>query len=176
MDRAGGLCFNFTLESDDKGWSLDFDWSGIGQILAYLIPAIAFVVFNIIFRKQQEQKRRLEVVKGLIAELDKNQKLMEAFSLQWQLKKFKAGHWQRHKNKLDYIGPALRATLAGAYEIAEDFNREIELAKKQKSTSYLAGVRVDRLKEPLAKSRQGLEEWYALNKDRKKPAEDESPS
>jgi hypothetical protein len=176
MDRAGGLCFNLTLESEDKGLPLDFDWSEIGQILAYLVPVAVFIIFNIFLRKQQEQKRRLEVVRGLIAEIGKNQKLMEAFSLQWQFKEFKTGHWQRHKDKLDYIDPALRATLAGAYEIAEDFNEEIALAKKQKSTSYLAGVRVDRLREPLAKSRQGLEEWYALNKDRKKPAEDESPS
>jgi hypothetical protein len=152
---------------------LDFDWGEIGQILSYLIPVAIFIIFSIFMRKQQEQKRRLEVVRGLIIEIGKNQKLMEAFLLQWQYKKFKTGHWQRHKNKLDYVESGLRSTLASTYEIAEGFNREIELAKQQKSTSYLAGIRVDKLKEPLAKSRQGLEEWYALNKDRKKPPEDE---
>jgi hypothetical protein len=155
---------------------LDFDWSEIGKILSYLIPVVIFVIFNILFRKQQEQKRRLEVVKGLIAEIDKNQKLMEAFLMQWQYKKFKTGHWKRHKDKLDYIDQGLRARLAGTYEIAEGFNREIELAKKQKSVSYLAGIKVDRLREPLAESRRGLEEWYALNKGRKKPPEDEKTS
>lgn len=152
---------------------MDFDWAEIGKILSYLIPVAVFIVFNIFFRKQQEQKRRLGVVKSLIAEIDQNQKLMEAFLLQWQYKKFKTGHWKRHKNKLDYIDQGLRATLASTYEIAEGFNKEIETAKQQKSVSYLAGIRLDRLREPLAKSRQGLEEWYALNKDRKKPPEDE---
>ncbi len=152
---------------------MDFDWGEIGQILAYLIPVAIFVIFNIFLRKQQEQKRRLEVVKGLIAEIDQSQKLMEAFLLQWQYKKFKTGHWKRHKDKLDYVDQGLRSTLASTYAIAEGFNREIELAKQQKSTSYLAGIKVDKLREPLAKSRQGLEEWYALNKDRKKPPEDE---
>jgi hypothetical protein len=152
---------------------LDFDWGEIGQILAYLIPVAIFIIFNIFLRKQQEQKRRLEVVKGLIAEIDQNQKLMEAFLLQWQYQKFKTGHWKRYKGKLDYVDQGLRSTLASTYEIAEGFNREIELAKQQKSTSYLAGIRVDKLRDPLAKSRQGLEEWYALNKDRKKPPEDE---
>jgi hypothetical protein len=152
---------------------LDFDWSEIGKILAYLIPVAIFIIFNIFLRKQQEQKRRLEVVRGFIAEIDKNQKLIEAFLLQWQYKKFKTGHWQRHKNKLDYIEPSLRNRLADTYQIVEGFNKEIETAKKQKSTSYLAGIRVDKLKDPLAESRQGLEEWYALNKDRKKPPEDE---
>jgi hypothetical protein len=152
---------------------VDFDWGKIGQILSYLIPVAVFIIFNIFMRKQQEQKRRLEVVKGLINEIDQNQKLIEAFLLQWQYKKFKTGHWKRHKNKLDYVDQGLRARLESTYEIAEGFNREIELAKQQKSTSYLAGIRVDRLREPLVKSRQGLEEWYALNKDRKKPPEDE---
>ncbi len=152
---------------------MDFDWKEIGNILAYLIPVVIFVVFNILLRKQQEQKRRLGVVKGLMDEIDQNQQLMESFLLQWQFKKFKTGRWKRNKDKLDYIDQGLRATLAGTYEIAEGFNREIETAKQQKSTSYLAGVRVDRLRDPLAKSRQGLEEWYALNKDRKKPPEDE---
>jgi len=152
---------------------VDFDWAEIGKILSYLIPVAIFIIFNIFMRKQQEQKRRLGVVKSLIAEIDKNQKLMEAFLLQWQYKKFRTGNWKRHKNKLDYIGQSLRATLASTYEIAEGFNKEIELAKQQKSVSYLAGIRVDRLRDPLAKSRQGLEEWYALNKDRKKPPEDE---
>jgi hypothetical protein len=152
---------------------LDLDWGKIGQILSYLIPVAIFVVFNIFMRKQQEQKRRLEVVKGLIAEIDQNQKLMEAYLLQWQYKKFKTGHWKRYKDKLDYVDQSLRSTLVSTYEIADGLNREIETAKQQKSTSYLAGIRVDRLREPLAKSRQGLEEWYALNKERKKPPEDE---
>jgi len=155
---------------------VDFDWEEIGKILSYLIPVVIFVIFNVFLRKQQEQKRRLEVVKSLIAEMDQNQKLMEAFLLQWQYKKFKTGNWKRHKDKLDYIDQGLRATLASSYGIAEGFNKEIELAKQQKSVSYLAGIRVDKLKDPLAKSRQGLEEWYALNKDRKKPPEDEGAS
>lgn len=155
---------------------MDFDWGEIAKILAYLIPVVVFIIFNIFMRKQQEQKRRLAVVKSLIAEIDQNQKLMEAFLLQWQYQKFKTGNWNRNKRRLDYIDQSLQATLASTYEIAEGFNKEIELAKRQKSTSYLAGIRVDRLREPLAKSRQGLEEWYALNKDRKKPPEDEEAS
>jgi hypothetical protein len=35
---------------------------------------------------------------------------------------------------------------------------------------------VDKLREPLAKSRQGLEEWFELNKGREKPAEEDDVS
>ena len=143
---------------------MDIDWGEIGQILSFLGPVAAFVVINIFFRKHQEQKRQQEVVRSLLAEIEHNQKLMEAFLFKWQSKKFKTGAWKSSKDKIDYIDHSLRNTLAGAYDIAEEFNGEIEAAKKHKSSSYLAGIQVDRLKEPLAKSKEGLEAWLELNK------------
>lgn len=153
---------------------MDFDWGEIGKIFSYLLPVIVFILFNIFFRKQQEQQRRLAVVKSLLSEIEHNQKLMEAFLMRWQTRKFKTGNWKRNKDKMDYIDRGLRATLAGAYGIAEEFNKDIAAAKKHKSPGYLAGIQVDRLKEPLAKSKQGLEEWLELNKGRKKPIEEDS--
>ena len=143
------------------------DLTEIGKILGYLLPVIIFILVNIFFRKQQEQKRRLMVVRSLLSEINHNQKLMEASLFQWQAKKFKTGSWKRNRDKMDYIDQDLHTTLASAYEIAEEFNREIEAAKTHKSASYLAGIRVDRLREPLARSRQGLEEWLQLNKGKK---------
>jgi len=148
---------------------VDFDWSEIGKVVGYIVPLIILFVVNVLFRKQQEQKRRLEVVRSLLSEISYNQKRMEAFSFQWQTKKFKTGNWKRNKDKMDYIDQNLHATLADTYEIVEEFNREIEAAKKHKSLSYLAGIQVNRLEKPLAKSKQGLEEWLQLNKERKKP-------
>ena len=148
---------------------MDFGNLGeIGKYLAYLIPVIILILTNVVFRKQKQQKARLSVVRSLLSEISSNQKLMEAFSLQWQTKKFKTATWKRNKDKMDYIDPGLRYTLADAYEIAEEFNREIDAAEKHKSTSYLAGIRVDRLGEPLARSKQGLEEWLALNQSKRK--------
>jgi hypothetical protein len=147
---------------------VDFDWGEIGRILAYIIPVVILLVVNVFFRKQHEQKRRLTVVKRLLSEINYNQELVEAFSFRWQTKKFKVGNWKRNKDKMDYIDQSLHATLAGAYEIAEEFNREIDAAKKHKSPGYLANIRVDRLTEPLARSKQGLEEWLRLNKGKEK--------
>lgn len=155
---------------------MDFDWEEIGKIFSYVLPVIILILVNVFFRKQQEQKRRLTVVKSLLSEIDHNQKLMEVFLMRWQTKKFKTGSWKRNRDKMDYIDQGLHTTLAGAYEIAEEFNKEIEAAKKHKSSSYLANIQVDRLREPLAKSKQGLEEWFELNKGRKEPAEEGSDS
>ena len=153
---------------------MDFDWGEIGKVLGYLVPLVILILINVFFRKQQEQKRRLAVVRSLLSEIDYNQKHMEAFSFQWQTKKFKTGNWKRNKDKMDYIDQSLHATLTGAYEIIEGFNREIDAAKKHKSASYLASIQVDRLREPLAKSKQGLEEWLQLNKGRKEPVKEGS--
>jgi len=151
---------------------VDFDWGEIGKVLGYLVPLVILILINVFFRKQQEQKRRLAVVRSLLSEIDYNQKHMEAFAFQWQTKKFKTGNWKRNKDKMDYIDQSLHATLTGAYETAEGFNREIDAAKKHKSASYLASIQVDRLREPLAKSKQGLEEGLQLNKGIKEPVKE----
>ena len=107
------------------------------------------------------------MVHSLLSEIEYNQNLMEAFLFKWQAKKFKTGTWKSNRGKMDYIDQSLHNTLAGAYEIAEQFNSEIDAAKKHKSSSYLAGIQVDRLKEPLARSKQGLKEWLELDKRQK---------
>lgn len=144
------------------------DLADVGKILTYLVPAIIIILTNVVFRKQKQKKERISVVRSLLSETEYNQRLMEAFSLGWQTKKFKTGAWRRNKAKIDYIDPGLRYTLDAANAIADEFNREIDAAKKHKSMSYLAGIRVDRLKEPLAESKEGLEEWLRLNTGKEK--------
>ena len=147
---------------------MDFDWSEIGKIIGYLIPIIMFVLFNVVFRKQREQQAKQTVIKGLLSETDYNSKLVQSFAMTSQMKKFKTATWKRNRDKMDYIDQSLYSTLADAYEIADGFNREIDVAKKHKSASYIAGIDVSRLIKPLAKSKQGLEEWIELNKSKKK--------
>ena len=144
------------------------DWDEIGKIFTYLIPVLIFVVFNVVFRKQQEQKRREVVVKSLLSEIDRNYKIMESFSLRWQTKKFKTSIWDRNKNKIGYMqDEGLYYNLVNTYEVIEGFNREIDMAKKYNSTSYLVNIEVDKLKGPLEKSRQGLQAWLEMSKTRK---------
>ena len=146
---------------------MDFDWDEIGKVLAAIIPVIILVLVNVVFRKQKEQKTRLGVVHSLLSEIDYNQKLVEAFSFQWQVKKFKTRNWKRNEDKMDYIDQSLHTTLSNAYEIAEGFNQEIDAAKKHKSASYLTGIQADKLRVPLAQSKQGLEEWLKANTGKK---------
>ena len=52
----------------------------------------------------------------------------------------------------------LRKPLSYVFETVGEFNDQIKAAKKARSTSYM-NINVSKLKEPLAKSRQGLEDW-----------------
>ncbi len=150
---------------------MDFsDLGDIGKLVSYVIPVIIFLLINVFFRKQQEQQRKQTVIRKLLSEIKYNQKLVEASSLQWQLKKFKTGTWKSNKKRLDYVAPSLYSTLAEACEIAEEFNLEIGAAKKHQSASYMAGIQMDRLTKPLAGSERGLEEWLLENKGKKEPS------
>ena len=40
----------------------------------------------------------------------------------------------------------------------EDFNEQIKIARREKSNSYMS-IDIAKLKEPLDKSREGLEDW-----------------
>lgn len=142
---------------------MDFgDLSELGKNISAIIPLILLVLFQIFMRRRRTEKTTPEVVNNLLKEINHNQQLMEAFLVTWQTNKFKTDSWQRNKNRLDFLDQHVHTALTNAYDLAEEFNREITSAKKFKSSSYLANVNVDKLREPLARSRKGLEEWQSL--------------
>ena len=69
----------------------------------------------------------------------------------------------------------LRNTLSYVFETVGEFNDQIKAAKKARLPSYL-NIDVDKLKEPLAKSRQGLEDWMMETIGRKELPPPEPPS
>ena len=145
----------------------------LGEMSNNLLVILAIVVllaFNIFFRRRQRERTPLEVAFSLLSEIHQNQKLVESFQFNLKVRKFKTGSWQRNESKVDFLGQSLQTTLANAFSMAEGFNQDIDAAKKQKSTSYLSGINVDKLKEPLAKSRQELEEWLQANMEKQQQA------
>ncbi len=66
-------------------------------------------------------------------------------------------------------------TLSHMFETVGEFNDQIKAAKKAKSTSSL-NIDVDKLKEPLAQSRQGLEDWMMCTIGQKELPPPEPPT
>ena len=140
------------------------DFFGEGSQWAILIPIIILIVLSFVMRRRRPaEKTDPEIAGSLFLDVNENLKLAESFSFQRRPKKFRTGSWQRNSEKVDFLDASLRSSLADAFGLAEDFNQEIESAKKYKSTIYLSGVDVHKLEEPLAKSKQGLEEWLKAN-------------
>jgi len=138
------------------------DWSN-WQDIGLLVLLVALFIGSIFFRKRRGETAPMVIAMGLYRDVDKNQKLVEAFSFRLKIKKFKTKTWQKHKNRVDFLGEELRAALTDAFELAEDFNQQIDAAKKKGSSSYLSTIQVDKLGEPLARCRQGLEKWIQDN-------------
>ncbi len=147
---------------------MDFgDLGDLGKNITVLLPLIILILFQVFLKKRKGERTPLEVVGSLLSEVNQNQKLMEAFLFHWQVKKFKTGSWERNKNKLDFLSQSLQNALSDVFGLAEDFNRQIDNAKKYKSSSYLANISVDKGRGRLARRKQGLGEWLEANIGRK---------
>jgi len=137
---------------------------GEGSQWMILIPIIDLIVLSFVMRRRRPaEKTDPEIAGSLFLDVNENLKLAESFSFQRRPKEFRTGSWQRNSEKVDFLDASLRSSLADAFGLAEDFNQQIESAKKYKSTIYLSGVDVHKLEEPLTKSKQGLEEWLKAN-------------
>ena len=143
---------------------------GEGSQWTILIPIIVIIVLSFVMRRRKPaEKTEVDIVGSLFIDVSENLKLVEKFSFRGRPKKFQTGSWQRNSEKLDFLDSSLRSALDDAFGMAEDFNKEIEAAKKYKSTSYLSAISVDKLNAPLVKSKDGLEEWLKANMEKMGP-------
>ena len=140
---------------------MDLGESG-GNIVLVIVVAILLMA-NVYFRKRKTESTPLGMVTNIFSELNYNQQLAENFNFHRGGGKFKTGSWKRSHDKIDFLPMELRNALSKIFEMTEDFNERIDAARKYGSDSYLAGIDVDKLKGPLAKSKQELQEWLREN-------------
>ena len=137
---------------------------------SWLIPLIIVIALSFIMRRRKPvENTPQEIASSLLMDVVADQQALEKFSTQKKPKKLKMGSWQRNWEKLDFLDPSLRETLSKTFTQIEDFNMRVESAKMYKSTSYLFGVNIERLQEPLDMSREGLEEWLKANAEQAGP-------
>ncbi len=144
--------------------------SNIADNLPLVFIVLAIVAFLFFFRKGQRPERtRAEIIYNLLSEVKLDQAMVETFALREKLKKFEVVSWQRNKTRLSFVGDTLRGNLSKAFGSAEELNRQMDAAKKSKETDARSKIDVAVLREPLAKSRDGLEEWLLIHTGRKEP-------
>jgi len=135
-----------------------------GNIILAIIIAL-FLLSNLFLKKRSMEKTDLGKVVNMLAEINQNVKIIDAFSYNLKVKRFKTGSWSRNKDKLSFLDDKLRTALASAFGMAEEFNQNIDAAKKRKSSSYLAGIEVDKLRDIMTMCQQELGNWFNENRD-----------
>jgi len=140
------------------------DFFGEGNQWAIIIPIIILIVLSVVMRRRRPgEKTEQEIVGSLFMDVNENLRLMERFSYRGRPKRFRADSWKRNSEKVGFLPQALRDTMSQAFTLVEDFNHQIDTAKKQRATIYLTGVDAHKLEAPLTKSKEGLEEWIRAN-------------
>ena len=147
------------------------DFGDIGANLPFIIGIVALIFLQFILaRRRKPGTTNQEIVQSLLSDVRLNLALVETVGLRQKPRKFAASSWRINKTKLDFLDQPLQVALSDAFMMIEDFNRQIEAAKKYKSTSYMASMNVDKLKKPLAKSQEGIEKWLLENTGGKEPS------
>ena len=132
----------------------------IGGNVPLLVVISVIILLQFFLRRGRKAKTtNREITQNLLSEVRLDLAITEVFNFHWRTKTFMTTSWQMNKTKLDFLDQSLQVALSEAFIMAEDFNRQIKAAKKYRSTSYMTNIDVDKLKEPLTKSKQGLEQW-----------------
>ena len=137
----------------------DFFGGEGGSQWQIILPLIIFIVFALFMRRRRTENTDTDIANSVLMDVHENLGIVESFGYQKKPKKFRVGSWQRNNAKLGFLGSSLQDSLAEAFSLAESFNQQIDIAKKQKSDVYLSGIDVHKMEGPLTKSRDGLQEW-----------------
>ena len=135
-----------------------------------ILAAIALLAFQYFMRRRRGPgASQQETVQNLLIETKLNVRIAEVYTFDYRTRKFVTTTWRLRKNKLDFLGEPLQESVNNAFAMAEDFNKQISAAKKNKSTVYMASVNMDKLKVLLASCQEGLEQWLLKKVGSKNP-------
>ena len=126
---------------------------------------LLLLVVNFFVKKRKMESTALGQIVTILDELRHNEKLTETFSFHHTIPKFRTSHWNKNRNRIDLVPIEIRVKLEKAFDLTEDANDRINAAKKSGSDSYMAGIDVGRMKEPIAVAEHQLREWLQENMD-----------
>jgi hypothetical protein len=133
------------------------NYGGLAVILSFVL-IIALFSF---LRSRGGVMQRPEVAQFVLYDVKMNQSLVEAFHVMEKPRRFEKSNWEINKNKIGFLDESLKETLKMTFGMVEELNQDIKLAKKNKTSHQ--SINVDKLVDPLATCRQGLEDWMMEN-------------
>jgi hypothetical protein len=146
--------------------------STIQENLPFIIGALALIALQLFLRKKAgPAANQQQVVQNLLAEIQLDLKIAENFSYSAPARKYMTTTWRMNNTRLEFLDKAVLDNINDAFMLAEDYNKQIDSAKKFKSSSYIVGIDTKKLKGLLTQSQQGLEKWMIAKTGEKNPPE-----
>ena len=139
------------------------DLSETWMTVILVVLMVGLLVANVYLGKRKAEKAPMGKVVSVLSDIRHNQKIVQTFNFHWQTRRFKTGGWMRNSTKITFLPEELWISLDKIFDLVEDYNQRIDIAKKSKSDSYMAGIDVDRLKAPLDSVAERLREWAQVN-------------
>jgi len=128
--------------------------TGAIWVIVSLLVIVALFSF---LRGRGTVRRHPEIIQLILNDVKMDQALVSAFYLREKPRQFERNNWELYKNDVGFLGESLNETLRLTFSIVEDLNQEIKLVKKNKTSHQ--SINVNKLTEPLAVCRKGLEDW-----------------
>jgi hypothetical protein len=138
----------------------------LDEILTYVVLGallIGVLALNFFINLRRSMKAPFGRVALILADVNRNESMVENFGYHRGVGKMKTGAWKKNKGRVDFLSQELRMELSQLFDMVEDVNARINTARNFKSDSYMAGIDVSKLKGPLARSKQQLQEWLQEN-------------
>lgn len=124
---------------------------------------IVFLIFTYVRRKPAGTPN-INAALGILGDVNENIKIMQDRVANPQsIKKFQTKGWFRFKNKVGFLESDVNASIDEAFALAGDFNTRIDLARKNRVLATLQDMQLEKLREPLNKSKAGLSDWLRAN-------------
>jgi hypothetical protein len=135
------------------------DWS-----LIIFVVVIVLLIWFVMRGRRGRESPRLQVAIALTASVNDNLRIIETHRIDpGSTKKFKESAWKSYGEKLDFLDVPTVTALKESYTLIAEINATIDSAKRDKNTAILQGLPLEKLKDPLARSKDGLVLWLRAN-------------
>ena len=136
------------------------DFGALGERLPLILAIVALILLQFFLRRRRKPEgTHDEIVQSLLGEVKLNQAVVGMLSAGQRPRRLEVVTWQRNRDKLEFLAQPLRAALSDAYRVAEEFNQQLDTARKYKLSTSLANINPNSLNESLSQSQQVLEDW-----------------
>lgn len=134
------------------------DWSLI------LFIVVIIVLIWLVTRRRGRDSPRLQVAIALIADINDNLKIMENHRIDpASIKKFKDRSWKAYQEKLDFMDVPTALAIKECFSLISEINEKIDVARKSQSPAILQELPLEKLRESISKSKEGLVAWLRAN-------------